>query len=169
MGGHLSPKSRWETFPGYPPGVTLRTPGIHSGVAYLRRLALSIRGCPQNVRADAARRAKARIHARIRLQFTQGRDPEGRRWKLPKDGHRPAMVRTGALERGYVVTVVTVGTGLSLQFANQEHYAWWLQKGTVRMKPRKQVPDDALPDEWAEDLYVSYQEAYDAWYARLKR
>lgn len=159
-----------ETFPGnYPPRVSLHTPGIHGGVAYLRRLALAIRGCPQKVRADAARRAKTRLLARIALQFTAGRGPDGRPWKPPADGHRPAMVRTGALRDGYRVTVVAVGTGLSLQFANRQHYAWWLQKGTPRMKARKQVPDDGLPDEWAEDLHVSYQEAYDAWWAGARR
>lgn len=146
---------------------TLRVNG--NPAAHLRRIALHIRGCPKYVRQDAARRAKARLLARLSLQFRFGEDPTGKRWPLPKDGHRPAMKRTGRLERGYLIQIVATAGGLSLAFSNRMDYSLHLQRGTARMEARKQVPDAAtgMPDEWDEDLLVSYQEATDAWYAKL--
>lgn len=78
------------------------------------------------------------------------------------------MMRSGDLRRSYSVRVAPTDTGLSLSFVSSKFYAWFLQKGTDKMSPRRQVPEGRLPNDWLGDLRTSYQEAYSAWYARLR-
>lgn len=137
--------------------------------AKLRQFQLAVQAMPRYVREHTARLVRARVERRIDNQFINGRDPYGARWPQPKDGHRPAMIRSGALRSGYRIQVVESGSGLSLRVSNTQHYAMYLQRGTPRMTPRKQVPDGALPEPWRDDFHRAYEEGFGWWYARLAR
>lgn len=106
------------------------------------------------------------VERRIENQFISGRDPYGNRWKPPKDGHRPSMIRTGNLMKNYKVRIVPGGIGLSIQISNTMPYAKVLQKGTANMEPRMTVPGAKMPEAWRADVGRISLEALQRWWAR---
>lgn len=136
----------------------------------LRQLQLHLSGMPKYVQERASKAARAMVERRIDNQFINGFDPYGNRWPNPKDGHRPSMIRTGDLRRGYRVRVVKTGSGagFSVRIENAMDYAKYLQKGTARMAPRKTVPDKAMPWAWKADFDKIAAEALRAWHDSLR-
>lgn len=139
-----------------------------NGDDFLRRLAVHLREAPKYVQREAARDIAAMVQRRIDNEFVNGRDPYGARWLPPKDGHRPAMIRSGALMRSFKVRVVPGGVGLSVQITSSVPYARHLQRGTSRMEPRKTVPDGKIPGPWLEDIHRIYAAALQRWYSRVR-
>lgn len=137
-----------------------------NGDDVLRRMALHLREAPKYVMREAAQEVRAMIERRIQNQFVTGIDPYGRRWKKPKDGHTPPMIRTGALMGGFKVRVVPGGIGVSIAVSNSKPYAKILQRGTSRMEARMTVPGATLPDAWKADIGRISMDALQRWWAR---
>lgn len=132
----------------------------------LRQMALHLREAPKYVQRQAGAAIAAGIQELIDRGFSSGTDPYGAKWPLPKDGHRPPMIRRGVLRASYTVKVVPGGIGYSIQILSSAPHAKYLQKGTSRMAARMQVPGARLPPAYQDLFKRCYDTSIGDWWSR---
>lgn len=131
-------------------------------IAKMKRYERTFEGIADRYVDEVGREAEKFVKGKIDDGFAERRDPYGKKWPLPKDGHRPAMERTGDLRRGYSVRLQRGGEGkFSVAVSNDQEYSAYLQRGTPHMAPRKQVPDRGLPASWERGLGDIARRVYD--------
>jgi hypothetical protein len=87
----------------------------------------------------------------VRLEFQDGKDPNGNKWVATQEGNDPPLTRTGAM-RNSVESEVTSG-GFTISITDRK--AIWHQGGTRSrstgeqvVPPRPMLPTDTLPSLW---------------------
>lgn len=82
--------------------------------------------------------------------FSQGKDVSGRAFKLPKDGHRPPMIRSGRLRRSVTVSVIPSPVMWIVRAEEDTDYGQYPNQGTSRMDARQFMPYkwQSLPAAW---------------------
>lgn len=82
--------------------------------------------------------------------FGQSKDVSGRAFKLPKDGHRPPMIRSGRLRGSVTVSVVPSPTLWIVRAEEDTDYGQYPNQGTTRMDARQFMPykGQSLPSAW---------------------
>lgn len=132
---------------------------------FLKKLADKLREAPRQIHDEMARRMEQKLREVLRAQFAEARDPLGRPYLPPKDGHLPPMRRTGALEDGLTVEAVSTSSGIFLNVTASVEYAKYLQTGTRRMKARQIVPaTGVLAETWRRAIREANQESIEVWY-----
>ena len=134
----------------------------------LKRIIAHFRTAPEAMKGDIAEGMRKVTENLIAEQFATGKDPYGKAWLPPKDGHTPPMIRTGTLRDSIKVTVVKGANGLEVSVRSSADYAKWLQNGTWKMKPRLIVPG-SLPGHWRDAYRIVFEDALEKWIAKPLR
>jgi hypothetical protein len=142
---------------------TLKTRG---GGDPLKKLSLALQGMPQRIRKLASSQIRVYVAEQIQAQYTTRTSMYGERWPTPKAGNAP-MERSGRLRRGYVYRMRETATSVSIDIANTQPYAGYLQTGTKRMERRRHVPDKALPPEMRRGIDAIYRRAIQVWHGQV--
>jgi hypothetical protein len=108
-----------------------------SKLAQLQRVVESL---PYILGDELRKTTQTKLPYLIDKQFATGTNIYNRKWLLPKDGHRPPMIRTGRLRRGFMYRILRVTRGWELRITNKMYYSSFLQFGTYRMQPRVHLP-----------------------------
>lgn len=105
----------------------------------------------QRIMPRCAKAAAGAIASAIDAEFRTGRDIDGERFKAPKDGHRPPMVRSGALRRSIHVSAQASLHAWRIRSGSSTDYDRFLRDGTSKMEPRKFIPrpGEPMPRAWA--------------------
>lgn len=121
-----------------------------SGSGDLQRLARRIQDAGGEIGRRMAQAGGREIKRLIAEEFASGTDPYGKKWPVPQDGHRPPMIRSRELMRGYHYATVKSPVGWRTQVTNDAAYSELLQRGTRRMTRRRHLPDQrqGLPARW---------------------
>jgi len=109
----------------------------------------------QRIMPRCAKAAAEAIAAAVDAEFRKGRDIDGERFLLPKDGHRPPMVRSGALRRSINVSARASLHAWRIRAGSETAYDTFLRDGTSKMDPRKFIPKSGEPMPRAWDVAVS--------------
>lgn len=134
----------------------------------LKRIVAHFRTAPEAMKGDIAE-GMARVTENLIAEgFATGKDPYGKAWLPPKDGHSPPMVRTGTLRASIKVTVVKGANGLEVSVRSTAEYARYLQNGTWKMKPRLIVPG-SMPGHWRDAYRIVFEDALERWIAKPLR
>ena len=134
----------------------------------LKRIIAHFRTAPDAMKGDIAEGMRKVTENLIAEQFATGKDPYGKPWLPPKDGHTPPMVRTGTLRDSIKVTVVKDVNGLEVSVRSSADYAKFLQNGTWKMKPRLIAPG-SLPGHWRDAYKIVFEMALERWIAKPLR
>ncbi len=116
----------------------------------LDRLVRSLDTAETRVMGGAARAVQGALEQLVDAGYAKSRDVQAKPYLLPKDGHRPPMIRSGKLRGSYRYAIHTGALLWRVTVGEDTEYGEYLRDGTSKMKPRQHLPrpSEPLPPAW---------------------
>jgi phage gpG-like protein len=128
-----------------------------AGLGRLQQTLARLDALPRRVAVIAA----PAITRELQREFSQGRDPHGRKWRRLATGKPSHLEESGRLRRATRAAPLPGNrAGVRILFGSRATVAGFHQFGTATMPARRILPDKGMPASWKVAIERAHRQAF---------